>query len=318
MAHIAWVNSAANPTVPHSFYDFQPPVLAHFDAHGKPYRYAYVFRETITGKAVADTQGFLNFEAVPEAKGLPVSAELPFRDRMTLARASMLTSAEGVMNIDVERSFPMELYDYWVFSHKQLGNAAQRACLLGRSNVRYQILKERTDLGVGREVAEIFNGSPAPHLLYEAPCAMPRAFAAGKAEVATTARDALRPLADPRFDARGTIFIPAGAIKPEPSEEPGSAGEVEIVRYTPNDILLRVSLRRPGYVVLLDRFDPNWHASLDNREVPVLRANHIFRAVHAPEGRHEVRFRYRQWELQSGVAVSIATLAILLVAYFRR
>jgi hypothetical protein len=237
---------------------------------------------------------------------------------MILARASMLTGEESVINIDVERSFPMALYDYWVFAHKELEDAAHRACLLGRSNVRYQILKERMDLGEGREVAEIFNGSPAPHLLYEAPCAMPRVFAAGKAKLAATAREVFQPLSDPSFDALGTIFIPAGDINPEPSEESGPAGEVESVRYTPNDILLRVSLTRPGYVVLLDRFDPNWHATLNGREIHVLRANHIFRAVHAPEGQHEVRFHYQQWGLRSGLAVSIATLALLVVLYFRR
>jgi hypothetical protein len=292
MGHLAWVNSSANPTVPHSFYDFRPPALSHFDSAGKPYRYAYLFRETSTGKAAIDSQGFLNLESLPEAKGLPPLAEIPFRDRMILARASMLTGAEGVMNIDVERSFPVPLYDYWVFIHKGLSDPARVACLLGRGNIRYQVLKVRTDLGTGREVAEIFNGSPDPHLLYETPCTMPRAFAAGKAAVAATPRDALLPLSDPAFDARGTVFVPSGTFQPGSGETAGAAGDVEIAGYTPDEVILRAALTRPGYVVLLDRFDPNWHARVDGREADVLRANHIFRAVQVPEGKHEVRFYY--------------------------
>lgn len=260
----------------------------------------------------------MNLESIPEAKGLPPLAEIPFRDRMILARASMLTGAEGVMNIDVERSFPVPLYDYWVFIHKGLSDPARIACLLGRSNVRYQVLKVRTDLGTGREVAEIFNGSPEPHLLYETPCAMPRAFAAGKATVAATARDALLPLSDPDFDAQGTIFVPAGTFQPPSGEAAGTAGGVAIADYTADEVILRAALTKPGYVVLLDRFDPNWHATVDGRAAGVLRANHIFRAVQVPEGKHEVRFYYEQRGLRSGIAVSLAALAFLVVLYFRR
>ena len=318
MAHLAWVNSGANPTVPRSFYDYQPPALSHFDSADKPYRYAYLFRETATGKATADSQGFLNLESIPEAKGLPSSAEIPFRDRMILSKASMLTDAEGVMNIDVERSFPIPIYDYWVFALKGLDDPARTSCLLGRVNVRYQVLKERTDLGDGREVAEIFNGSSDPHLLYETPCAMPRAFAAGKATIAATAREALLPLSDPGFDARGTVFLSAGSSPPSPAEVAGAAGEVEIASYASNEVILHATMSRPGYVVLLDRFDPNWDALLDGRETNILRANHIFRAVQVPGGTHEVRFTYKQRGLRIGLAVSLAALAFLVVFYFRR
>jgi uncharacterized membrane protein YfhO len=96
------------------------------------------------------------------------------------------------------------------------------------------------------------------------------------------------------------------------------AGEVKITRYTPNEVLLHVSLTQPGYIVLLDRFDPNWQAAIDGREVTVLRGNHIFRAVQAPGGEHEVRFHYVQRGLRSGALISLATLAFLAIAYFRR
>ncbi len=319
MAQLAWATSAANPTVPRSFYDFRPSALSHFESAGRPYRYAYLFHETAPGKVAADTQGFLNFDSIPEAKGLPPSADLPLRDRMTLARGSMLTDAEGVMNIDVERSFPTALYDFWVFALKEAGDDARTACLLGRSNVRYQVLKERTDdPAVGREVAPIFNGSPDPHFLYANPCVMPRVFAAGKAAPATTARDALNPLSDPGFDATGNIFVAGETFQPEAGDVPGPAGAVEIARYAANEVLLRAAMTRPGYVVLLDRFDPSWHATVDGRATSIVRANHAFRAVRVSEGKHEIRFYYAQQGLRSGLVVSLAAGALLLFLYFRR
>lgn len=317
MAQLAWTNSKANPTVPQGFYTYSPPALQHFDPGGKPYRYAYVFREG-PGGAAPDSQGFLNFESIPEARELPPAAQLPFRDRLVLAKGSMLTPAEGVMNIDVERSFPIALYDFWMFALKGLEDPARTACLLGRANVRYQVSRERSDLPTQREVAEISNGSPDPHVLYENLCALPRAFAAGKATVASDARDALLPLSDPDFDARGSIFIAGRGDTPSREEEAGPAGQVEIARYGANEVSLHARMGRPGYVVLLDRFDPSWHATLDGQEVRILRANHIFRALRVPAGDHDIRFYYQQRGLRSGIIVSVATLIFLLIVYFRR
>jgi uncharacterized membrane protein YfhO len=90
---------------------------------------------------------------------------------------------------------------------------------------------------------------------------------------------------------------------------------VDIVDRQPNTVVLRAELSRPGYVVLLDRFDPNWHATVDGEEVPIVRANHLFRAVRADTGRHEVRFYYRQRGLRAGLVISVATLAVLETLY---
>ncbi len=81
----------------------------------------------------------------------------------------------------------------------------------------------------------------------------------------------------------------------------------------PNSITIRAQLARPGYVLLLDRYDPNWQATLDGRPAPVLRANQIFRAVYAEAGAHEIRFAYRQRGLRPGLIISLLTVAGLLV-----
>ncbi len=94
------------------------------------------------------------------------------------------------------------------------------------------------------------------------------------------------------------------------------AGQVKIVHREPNSVILRAQLARPGYVVLLDRYDPNWQATLDGRPARVLRANQIFRAVYAGPGQHEIRFDYHQHGLRSGLIISLLTLATLIVLSF--
>jgi len=46
-------------------------------------------------------------------------------------------------------------------------------------------------------------------------------------------------------------------------------------------------------VVLNDPYHPWWVAEVDGREVPVLRANVLFRAVRVGPGAHRVRFVFR-------------------------
>jgi hypothetical protein len=318
IGQLAWVNQSANPTVPQSFYTYRPPVLDHFDPNGKPYRFAFIFREAVTQPAAPDVQGFVNFESIPEARDLPAAAQLPFRDRLILARGSMLIDAEGVMNIDVERSFPAPLHDFWVFALKGLNDRARTACLLGRTNVRYQVLPAPVDSPSEREVAPISNGSPSPHFLYENLCLVPRAFAVGRATRAVNAFAALSPLSDPDFNAQGEVFVSSEATVPEPPSEPGPAGRVEILSYKPNEVTLRAELVKPGYVLLLDRFDPNWQATVDGQAAEIFRANQLFRAVYCEAGQHEIRFCYVQRGLRAGLLISLAALLILIVLYFKR
>jgi len=80
-------------------------------------------------------------------------------------------------------------------------------------------------------------------------------------------------------------------------------------------VTLQAELPRPGYVVLLDRYDPNWHATLDNQQVPILRANHIFRAIQASSGAHVIRFYYQQGGLRAGAALSACSLVLLAVLW---
>jgi hypothetical protein len=116
--------------------------------------------------------------------------------------------------------------------------------------------------------------------------------------------------------ARGDAGLKPGATAAVSSSVP--AGQVEILHRDPNSVTLRAQLARPGYVVLLDRYDPNWQATLDGRPAPVLRANQIFRAVYAGAGLHEIRFDYHQHGFRLGIIISLLTLATLAGLYFKR
>ncbi|WP_374446596.1 hypothetical protein [Stella sp.] len=117
--------------------------------------------------------------------------------------------------------------------------------------------------------------------IYENPGTLPRALAVGRAEP-----DAGGLL--PR-DPAGTVLIAgldtAGGIA-------GPAGQARITLRRREEVRVRVEMARDGHLVLGDRFDPFWRATVDGREVPVRRANRIFRAVAVPSGSHEVVFSF--------------------------
>jgi len=80
-------------------------------------------------------------------------------------------------------------------------------------------------------------------------------------------------------------------------------------------VRVEADLNEPGYLVLVDAWDPGWRVSVDGREAALLRANIAFRAVALPAGAHVVDFVYRPRSLLIGLAVSgAALLAVLAVA----
>jgi len=138
---------------------------------------------------------------------------------------------------------------------------------------------------------------------------------AGSAAYLPSLDETLSRLSDPDFDARNTVLLDSKVGTSSSSLDAGSAGQVESFRRRPNSVTLQVELARPGYVVLLDRFDPNWHATVDGREVKILPADFLFRAVRVGAGRHTVHFYYQQRWLLAGLLISLGTLGLCAVLF---
>ena len=312
LAQLVQVNYGANPTVPRKFVTYEPPVISHFDGLPGSYRIASMVRLTNGPSPGEDMQGYVNFESIPEVARLSAAARGAFQQKLLLGMGSMAERMEGSLNLDMERSLPPFLYDIWIYVLRQAPDISHVDCLLGRTNVKYVIRPTRRDSEAVRVVDQIFNGSPKPGYLYEDLCFVPRAYVAGTTIFTTSPLETLRRMASPDFDALGNVILAAqpGASPAVQGSDP--PGRVEITERQPNSVTLRADLSRPGYVVLLDRYDSNWHAELDGRETPVLRANQLFRGVYAEPGQHVILFRFRQRGLLAGMFISGITMLVLL------
>jgi hypothetical protein len=93
--------------------------------------------------------------------------------------------------------------------------------------------------------------------------------------------------------------------------QPGGHSEVLSVSNDHGHVLVRCKTERPAVLVLRETYSPRFHCRVDGREVPIWRANYLFRAVLVPAGDHLVEFVYVAKGLRLGAAITLATLLFL-------
>jgi hypothetical protein len=105
---------------------------------------------------------------------------------------------------------------------------------------------------------------------------------------------------------------------PGSSSTAGAVGEARLLSYTPTEIVAQADMTVPGYLILADRYDDGWRATIDDRDVPVARANGVERLVAVPAGSHVVRFSYAPFPVYLGLGISVvaalAWLGVLVAA----
>ena len=72
-----------------------------------------------------------------------------------------------------------------------------------------------------------------------------------------------------------------------------NAGRVKITLWQPGRIEIDAESETGGVLSMHATVYPGWIAEIDGQDVPVLRADHLFRAVEVPAGSHRVVFAYR-------------------------
>ncbi len=100
---------------------------------------------------------------------------------------------------------------------------------------------------------------------------------------------------------------PAGVVAP-----PTDGRRIEVLRFAPNELLLRVAHEgtAPALLLYTDASHPWWGATLDNKPAHLLNANLAFKAVAIPPGEHMLSFRIAP-SVRAGAWVKAGMLAAL-------
>lgn len=144
--------------------------------------------------------------------------------------------------------------------------------------------------------------------------ALPRAGLYSRWQVLPDDTALLKRLEDPAFDPAAEVLLGQAPVLPDGAPMASSTnavpGKATISQWKPKRIQIQTSASAPSVLLLNDRWDAAWRATVDGREVPVLRANHLMRGVPVPAGDHTVEFVYAPsmrmlWVTLSAMAVAL-------------
>lgn len=159
--------------------------------------------------------------------------------------------------------------------------------VLSLLNTKYVVSKEPLSIP-GIEEALKADGT----FVYKNSNTLPWFFLVGNYRLVPEGK-AIDSLTDPTFDPRTTVLLEEnpGILS---SNDTSGVGQVEKLDYQEQAgyIKLRVDVKRPALLVVCENYHPKWHASIDGKEVKILRANHVWKAIRVEPGIHTVEFRY--------------------------
>jgi hypothetical protein len=148
--------------------------------------------------------------------------------------------------------------------------------------------------------------------------AQPRTYVPRRAEVVNDEAERLRRMGSADFAPADVVYVE--------SDAPVAAGpfdaDARLVADEPNFVRADVDARTPAVVVLADHWYAGWVARVNGAAVPILRANHAFRAVEIPAGRSTLEFSYEPASFRTGIRLAATAagiqLAWLIAAGVRR
>ncbi|MDD9950413.1 MAG: hypothetical protein OXT67_02505 [Zetaproteobacteria bacterium] len=101
-------------------------------------------------------------------------------------------------------------------------------------------------------------------------------------------------------------------------QNPLQAEQLNIEYFNRDRLHLHTERQQPGLLVYMDRFHPNWQATLDGAPTTIFRVNGDFKAIRVPAGKHEVHFHFVdhfwKWSyIFSLCGYLLATVLVLLI-----
>lgn len=139
--------------------------------------------------------------------------------------------------------------------------------------------------------------------------ALPRAYFVNSIEVKKPI-DILNAVKDNLFDPKEVAFVEVSLSV----DKPDTTAYVIITDYTPNKITIEANASGNNFMFLGDTYYPNgWTATIDGKELKIYQANHGFRGVIVPKGKHTIEFVYEPKSYVVGKAVSLSINILLLI-----
>ena len=142
----------------------------------------------------------------------------------------------------------------------------------------------------------------------------PRAFVVPEAIHVPDGPSALARVTDGAVDVSRQIVLessPDTAGATDATSWSRAAARAEVLEERAQSLTVRASSPSDGYLVLSDAHYPGWRAFVDGSEVPIFRANYLFRAIALPGGDHDVTFIFDPASFRIGALVSLVGVLVI-------
>ena len=120
---------------------------------------------------------------------------------------------------------------------------------------------------------------------------------------------------DPKRTAILTQKLTNHQLNAESDSKPIDHDEYAIINsYQPNKIELNVNSNSNAYLILSELYYTGWSAFVNEKEVPIIRADYLLRSIPITPGKHKVKFIYRPKSLLLGGIISFTTFFIFVIS----
>jgi hypothetical protein len=189
--------------------------------------------------------------------------------------------------------------------------------LIDLLNVKYLVTTKEIDTLLTTKSELVFKDKETR--IYKNKHYMQRAFFVNKIKYLSD-DSALKYLSSKVYNPNLEVIFPISQISSNfkiNESQNGLFNKIEILDYKAEEIFISLSNKTNGILVLSEAYYPGWKAYVDNKEVEIIRANHVLRAIYVPKGVHEVLFKYEPLSVKVGMYVSLVSIIFLiLISYY--
>jgi uncharacterized membrane protein YfhO len=118
---------------------------------------------------------------------------------------------------------------------------------------------------------------------------------------------ALDSIVSEHFEPRQNVYLPQEA-QGQVQAEAATRAKTALESFSADRIVVNVEADAPTMLVLAHTYYHNWKATVNDRPVPVWRANYCFQAIEVPAGRSRVTVVYRDKAFYVGLGILAVAL----------
>jgi hypothetical protein len=143
------------------------------------------------------------------------------------------------------------------------------------------------------------------------PSVLPRASFPGTITEAVSIDESRRMLA--AHDPSHTVIV----VAPHPATRQDASATASIVWHDEQGYRIRYKAASPSLLRLSVPYFPGWHATVNDTECAVVRADHALTGIIVPAGENELTVRFRSNYFGAGAAISVTALLLVVLTVWR-